>query len=57
MCTVQTVALTLQTARLTDFGVEGADLDNILYLRDVKDADAVVAAIAQAKKGGNKVQF
>ena len=56
VCTEQRVVLTLQTARLTDFGVEGADLDNILYLRDVKDADAVVAAIAQAKKGGNKVQ-
>ena len=35
--------------------MEGADLQNILYLRDVKDADAVVDAVAQAKKGNNKV--
>lgn len=44
----------MQTTRLTDFGVEGADLKNILYLRDVKDADAIVEAVAQAKKGNNK---
>nr|VDD57197.1 unnamed protein product [Brassica oleracea] len=40
--------------RLTDFGVKGADSKNILYLREIDDADKVVEAI-QAKKGGKAV--
>ena len=39
---------------MTDFGVKGADSKNILYLREIDDADKVVEAI-QAKKGGKAV--
>lgn len=41
--------------KLTDFGTKGADLKNIFYLRDTRDADAIVAGVAAAKKAGNKV--
>jgi len=44
-----------QVMKLTDFGTKGADLDNIFYLRDTRDADALIAGIAEAKKAGNKV--
>ncbi|GAA0141409.1 oxidoreductase [Lithospermum erythrorhizon] len=37
--------------KLTDFGVQGADSKNILYLREIDDADKLVEAI-KAKKGG-----
>ncbi|WOK97307.1 monodehydroascorbate reductase-like [Canna indica] len=40
--------------RLSDFGVQGADANNIFYLREIEDADKLVAAI-QAKKGGKAV--
>ncbi|TVU04563.1 hypothetical protein EJB05_47678 [Eragrostis curvula] len=40
--------------KLTDFGVQGAEYNNILYLRDVQDADKLVAAM-QAKKDGKAV--
>lgn len=40
--------------RLTDFGVKGADSKNILYLREIDDADKLVEAI-KAKKGGKAV--
>ncbi|KAL6838424.1 hypothetical protein ACP4OV_031669 [Aristida adscensionis] len=40
--------------KLTDFGTPGADSNNILYLREIDDADKLVAAI-QAKKGGKAV--
>ncbi|XP_031497408.1 monodehydroascorbate reductase 3, cytosolic-like [Nymphaea colorata] len=40
--------------RLSDFGVQGADANNILYLREIDDADKLVAAI-QAKKKGKAV--
>jgi len=40
--------------KLSDFGTQGADSNNILYLRDVDDADKLYAAI-QAKKGGKAV--
>jgi monodehydroascorbate reductase (NADH) len=40
--------------KLTDFGVQGADANNILYLREIDDADKIVAAI-QAKKSGKAV--
>jgi monodehydroascorbate reductase (NADH) len=47
-------ALTFQVIKLTDFGTPGADSNNILYLRDIDDADKLVAAI-QEKKGGKAV--
>lgn len=40
--------------KLSDFGVQGANSNNILYLREIEDADKLVAAI-QAKKGGKAV--
>lgn len=40
--------------RLSDFGVQGADSNNIFYLREIDDADKLVAAI-QAKKDGKVV--
>ncbi|XP_048569065.1 monodehydroascorbate reductase 3, cytosolic [Triticum urartu] len=40
--------------KLSDFGTQGADSNNILYLREVDDADQLYAAI-QAKKGGKAV--
>ncbi|XP_074563238.1 monodehydroascorbate reductase 3, cytosolic [Curcuma longa] len=39
---------------LSDFGTPGADANNILYLREIDDADKLVAAI-QAKKNGKAV--
>ena len=42
--------------KLTDFGTKGADLKNIFYLRDTRDADAIVDGVAVAKKAGNKVR-
>lgn len=46
--------LCVQTIKLTDFGVQGAEANNILYLRDIADADKLVAAM-QAKKDGKAV--
>lgn len=40
--------------RLSDFGVQGADANNIFYLREIDDADKLVAAI-HAKKDGKAV--
>ncbi|KAG6502957.1 monodehydroascorbate reductase 3, cytosolic-like [Zingiber officinale] len=40
--------------KLSDFGVQGADAKNIFYLREIEDADNLVAAI-QAKKDGKAV--
>lgn len=40
--------------KLSDFGVQGANSNNILYLREIEDADKLVAAI-HAKKGGKAV--
>ncbi|KMZ72399.1 Monodehydroascorbate reductase [Zostera marina] len=40
--------------RLSDFGVQGADANNIFYLREIDDADKLVAAI-QSKKDGKVV--
>ncbi|XP_042429750.1 monodehydroascorbate reductase 3, cytosolic-like isoform X3 [Zingiber officinale] len=39
---------------LSDFGTPGADANNIFYLREIDDADKLVAAI-QAKKNGKAV--
>jgi hypothetical protein len=46
----------VQPIYLSDFGTEGADLKGIYYLRNVVDADAIVAAIAEAKGHTNKVK-
>ncbi|KAL8526303.1 hypothetical protein ACS0TY_015500 [Phlomoides rotata] len=40
--------------KLSDFGTAGADAKNILYLREVDDADKIVEAI-KAKKSGKAV--
>jgi monodehydroascorbate reductase (NADH) len=40
---------------LADFGTPGAGLKGILYLRNVADADALVAALAEVKAGGGAV--
>uniref|UniRef100_A0A7N0UAY2 monodehydroascorbate reductase (NADH) n=1 Tax=Kalanchoe fedtschenkoi TaxID=63787 RepID=A0A7N0UAY2_KALFE len=37
--------------RLTDFNVQGADAKNIFYLREIDDADSLVAAIKAHPKG------
>ena len=50
----QLFPLVFQVIKLTDFGTPGADSNNILYLREIDDADKLVAAI-QAKKGGKAV--
>ena len=39
---------------MTDFGVQGADAQNILHLREIDDADKLVEAI-KAKKNGTAV--
>lgn len=44
----------MQVVQLSDFGVQGADSNNIFYLREIDDADRLVAAI-QAKKDGKAV--
>lgn len=44
----------MQVVKLSDFGVQGADSNNIFYLREIDDADRLVAAI-QAKKDGKAV--
>ncbi|KAK3124110.1 hypothetical protein QOZ80_8AG0640570 [Eleusine coracana subsp. coracana] len=40
--------------KLTDFGVQGAEYNNILYLRDIEDGEKLLAAM-QAKKDGKAV--
>ena len=47
----------MQPIYLTDFGTKGAELKGIYYLRNVVDADAIVAAIGEAKKKSNKVML
>ncbi|XP_047338073.1 monodehydroascorbate reductase 1, peroxisomal-like [Impatiens glandulifera] len=37
--------------KLSDFGVQGADSKNILYLRDIVDADLLVKTISEKKDG------
>lgn len=37
--------------RLSDFGVQGADAKNIFYLREIDDADKLVAAIKEKENG------
>jgi hypothetical protein len=50
-------ALSLQAMRLSDFKAPGADLAGICYLRNVADADALLAAVEAAKAAGNKVRL
>lgn len=45
----------MQPIYLSEFGTEGADLKGLYYLRNVVDADKIVAAIAEAKGKTNKV--
>jgi hypothetical protein len=54
LLTISFISLLYQTIKLTDFGVQGAEANNILYLRDIDDADKLVAAM-QAKKDGKAV--
>lgn len=44
----------IQVIKLSDFGVQGADANNIFYLREIDDADKLLAAI-QGKKNGKVV--
>ena len=44
-----------QPTYLSDFKTPGADLKGIFYLRNVVDADAIVAAIGPAKEKGGRV--
>ncbi len=46
----------LQPVHLTEFGVPGADLGGIHYLRNVVDAEGLVAAAAAAKDAGGQVR-
>ncbi|XP_074558338.1 monodehydroascorbate reductase 3, cytosolic-like [Curcuma longa] len=48
------IATGSQFVNLSDVGVQGANASNIFYLRDIDDADKLVAAI-QSKKGGKAV--
>ncbi|KAG2450649.1 hypothetical protein HYH02_004489 [Chlamydomonas schloesseri] len=48
------IATGARAVKLTEFGVPGADLSGIHYLRDVKDADALVAAVAATKEASGK---
>ncbi|XP_003574924.1 monodehydroascorbate reductase 4, cytosolic [Brachypodium distachyon] len=54
ICEILLIATGSSTIKLTDFGVQGAESNNILYLRDIEDADKLVAAM-QAKKDGKAV--
>ena len=47
----------MQPVSLADFGVKGADLEGLFYLRNVVDADKLVAAVPAAKAAGGKVRI
>ena len=47
------VATGCEPVAMTDFKIPGADLPGIHYLRDVEDADSLVAAIKGAKAAGS----
>lgn len=50
------IILVGQVLKLDEFGVAGADAENICYLRDLKDARYLVEAMAQCRnKGGEAV--
>lgn len=44
-----------QVASLQDFGAPGADLENILYLRTVADADRILQSVKKLQSDGGKV--
>ena len=46
-----------QPISLADFKTEGADLKGIYYLRNVVDADKIIAAIPEAKGRGGRVSL
>lgn len=46
--------MSIQVLKLSDFGVQGADSNNIFYLREIDDADQLVEAL-KAKKNGKAV--
>jgi hypothetical protein len=46
----------LQPVSLADFKTPGAELGGVNYLRNVQDADALLAAIKQCKEAGGKVR-
>ncbi|KAG2438025.1 hypothetical protein HXX76_005639 [Chlamydomonas incerta] len=48
------IATGARAVKLAEFGVPGADLSGIHYLRDVKDAESLVAAVAAAKEASGK---
>ncbi len=50
VCVIQPMDLAV------DFKTPGADLGNILYLRNVADADKVIAALKEVKETGGKVR-
>lgn len=41
----------MQVINLSDFGTPGANANNIFYLREIDDADKLVAAIETKKNG------
>ncbi|KAK8938467.1 Monodehydroascorbate reductase [Platanthera zijinensis] len=45
------IATGSSTIKLSDFGVEGANANNILYLREIDDADKLVEVIRSKKNG------
>ena len=46
-----------QVASLQDFGAPGADLENILYLRTVADADRILQSVKKLQSDGGKVGY
>ena len=44
-----------QVADLKDMGTPGAELENIMYLRNVADADRILGRVKQLKTDGGKV--
>ena len=46
-----------QVASLQDMGAPGADLENILYLRTVADADRILQSVKKLQSDGGKVRL
>ena len=46
-----------QPISLADFKTPGADLKGIYYLRNVVDADRIIAALPEAKERGGRVHL
>ncbi len=45
----------MQVANLKDMGTPGAELENIMYLRNVADADKILEVVKKMQKDGGKV--